>query len=221
MPLQNRVTPEGDIIAAPHRGLMMGNRGGAFHLPDRTLGARRWASKQWIACVLEFKGRHRAAMMQPNRYTELFFLDEATALSAGHRPCFECRRADAERFAALWGKVQGNPERARAPHMDEVLHAERNGDRGQKVTFAARLGDIPGGAFVRYTPEGGGGARPYLVVGNHLLAWSPAGYNGFVFLSTVSHQLEVLTPRSIVAVLSAGYRPMLHPSAVALLARSA
>ena len=103
MPLQNRVTPEGEIIATPHRGLMMGNRGGAFHLPDRTLGHRRWATRQWIACVLEFKGRHRAAMMQPNRYTELFFLDEATALAAGHRPCFECRRRDAERFAALWG----------------------------------------------------------------------------------------------------------------------
>ena len=102
MPLQNRVRPDGEIIATPHRGLLLGNRGGAFHLPDRTLGTRRWASRQWIACVLEFKGRHRAAMMQPNRYTELFFLDEATALAAGHRPCFECRRRDAERFAALW-----------------------------------------------------------------------------------------------------------------------
>src|SRR5262245_52108388 len=83
MPLQNRVTPEGEIVATPHRGLMMGNRGGCFHLPDQTLGARRWATRQWIACVLEFKGRHRQAMMQPNRYTELFFLDEATALAAG------------------------------------------------------------------------------------------------------------------------------------------
>ena len=84
----------------------MGNRGGAFHLPDQTLGPRRWATTQWIACVLEFKGRHRQ-VMQPNRYTELFFLDEATALAAGHRPCFECRRADAERFAELWARAQG------------------------------------------------------------------------------------------------------------------
>jgi len=115
MPLQNRVTPEGEIIATPHRGLMLGNRGGAFHLPDRTLGHRRWATRQWIACVLEFKGRHRVAMMQPNRYTELFFLDEATALAAGHRPCFECRRRDAEHFAALWGQMRGWPAPARAP----------------------------------------------------------------------------------------------------------
>src|SRR5499426_2367005 len=84
VPLQNRVAPDGAVIATPHRGLMMGNRGGAFHLPDRTLGRRRWATRQWIACRLEFKGRQRMAMMQPNRYTELFFLDEATALSAGH-----------------------------------------------------------------------------------------------------------------------------------------
>ena len=115
MPLQNRVTPEGEIIATPHRGLMMGNRGGCFHLPDRTLGARRWATRQWIACVLEFKGRHRAAMMQPNRYTELFFLDEATALAAGHRPCFECRRRDAERFRRPCGPRRAAGRRRPGP----------------------------------------------------------------------------------------------------------
>src|SRR5215510_5847359 len=136
MPLQNRVTPEGEIIATRHRGLMMGNRGGAFHLPDKTLAPRRWATRQWIACVLEFKGRHRE-VMQPNRYTELFFLDEATALAAGHRPCFECRRADAERFADLWAKIQNGDERARAPAMDEVLHAERVDRDRKKVTFRA------------------------------------------------------------------------------------
>ncbi len=135
MPLQNRVTPEGEIIATPQRGLMMGNRGGAFHLPDQVLGARRWASKQWIACVLEFKGRHRAAMMQPNRYTELFFLDEVTALAAGHRPCFECRRADAELFAGLWARSFGRRARAHAGEMDEVLQAERVGPDRAKVTF--------------------------------------------------------------------------------------
>jgi hypothetical protein len=146
MPLQNRVTPEGEIIATPHRGLMLGNRGGAFHLPSRTIGHRRWATRHWIACVLEFKGRHRAAMMQPNRYTELFFLDEATALSAGHRPCFECRRRDAEHFAALWGQIRGWPAPARAPEMDEGLHAERVGAQGQKTPRAqlARQPDAPG-----------------------------------------------------------------------------
>src|SRR4249919_3303351 len=133
MPLQNRVTPEGDIIATPHRGLMMGNRGGAFHLPDRTIGHRRWASRQWIACVLEFKGRHRAVMMQPNRYTELFFLDEATALAAGHRPCFECRRRDAETFAGFWQEAFKRPKRPRADEMDLVLHAERLNGRGKRM----------------------------------------------------------------------------------------
>jgi len=210
MPLQNRVTPAGEIIATPHRGLMMGNRGGAFHLPDRTLGSRRWASRQWIACVLEFKGRHRSAMMQPNRYTELFFLDEATALAAGHRPCFECRRREAEKFATLWAQARNWPAPARAPEMDLALHAERIGRHGQKLIFTAQLGSLPVGAFVRLPDD----AEPqgYLVQEDRLLAWSPAGYttprprNG-------RRQVQVLTPRSIIAVLSAGYRPMLHPSA--------
>jgi hypothetical protein len=219
MPLQNRVTPEGEIIATPHRGLLMGNRGGAFHAPDQTLGSRRWATRQWIACVLEFKGRHRE-VMQPNRYTELFFLDEATALAAGHRPCFECRRADADRFAELWARTHGNAERARAPAMDEVLQAERVAADRRKVTFRARRADIPSGVFIRYAQDGTD-ARPYLVVGHHLLAWQPAGYTTLVSPSAISDEVEVLTPVSIVAVLSAGYRPMLHPSAAALLAGSA
>ena len=219
MPLQNRVTPEGEIIATPHRGLLMGNRGGAFHAPDQTLGSRRWATKQWIACVLEFKGRHRE-VMQPNRYTELFFLDEATALAAGHRPCFECRRADADRFAELWARTHGSAERARAPAMDEVLHAERVGGDRRKVTFRARRAVSPSGGFIRYAQDGAD-ARTYLVVGHHLLGWDPAGYTSLVSPSAISDEVEVLTPASIVAVLSAGYRPMLHPSAAALLVGSA
>jgi hypothetical protein len=214
-PLQNRVTPEGEIVATPHRGLMMGNRGGAFHLPNQTLGPRRWTNRQWIACVLEFKGRHRE-VMQPNRYTELFFLDEATALAAGHRPCFECRRAEAERFAELWAGTQGRTRRERAPAMDEVLHAERVDNERRKGTYRARRADIPSGAFVRY-PRDSGRARSYLIVGNHLLAWHPSGYTSLVMPAHVGDEVEVLTPRSIVAVLSAGYRPMLHPSAAALL----
>src|SRR5262245_60682442 len=212
MPLQNRVTPEGDIIATPHRGLMMGNRGGCFHLPDRTLGARRWATRQWIACVLEFKGRHRQAMMQLNRYTELFFLDEATALAAGHRPCFECRRRDAERFAELWAETRKWPAPARAPEMDLALHGERVGARGQKVTYRAQAEGLPGGSFVRLTGEGV--TQAYLVEDNRLLPWTPAGY-GPPLPRRKRREVEVLTPRSIVAVLSAGYRPMLHPSATA------
>lgn len=216
MPLQNRVTPEGDIIATPHRGLMMGNRGGAIHLPNRTLRSRRWASKQWIACVLEFKSRHRE-VMQPNAYTELFFLDEATALAAGHRPCFECRRADAERFAELWARTQGRTERERAPAMDEALHAERLDPHRRKRTFRARRADLPNGAFIRYGRRHGE-PRACLVVGASLLAWHPSGYTTLVLPAAVNEDVEVLTPPSIVAVLSAGYRPMLHSSAAALLA---
>ena len=215
MPLQNRVAPDGEIIATSHRGLLMGNRGGAFHAPDRTLGARRWATRQWIACVLAFKGRHRE-VMQPNRYTELFFLDEATALAAGHRPCFECRRAAADRFAELWARTHGGSERARAPAMDDELHAERVDRDRRKATFRARRAEIPSGVFVRYLREGSG-ARPYLVLGNSLLAWDPAGYTALVLPEALMEEVEVLTPASIVAVLSAGYRPMLHPSAAALL----
>ncbi len=217
MPLHNRVTPEGDIVATPHRGLMYGNRGGPFHRPDRTLKARHWHSKLWIACRLEFKGRHRAAMMQPGRFTELFFLDEATALAAGHRPCFECRRQEAETFAALWARTKGLAARPSAAEMNEVLHAERVGPDGQKVIFRAHLAKLPAGAFVRHATKGSG-ARPYLVVGSHLLAWDHSGYTAAIPKSAVRGEVDVLTPRSIVAVLSAGYCPMLHPSAAALLA---
>src|SRR5262249_3152419 len=143
-------------------------------LPDRTLGSRRWATRQWIACVLEFKGRQRAAMMQPNRYTELFFLDEATALAAGHRPCFECRRRDAEKFAMLWAQARNWPAPARAPEMDLALHAERIGRHGQKLTFTAQLGALPVGAVVRLPSDAEWPA--YLVQEDCLLAWSPAGY---------------------------------------------
>ena len=215
-PLQNRVTPEGEIIATRHRGLLMGNRGGMIHRPDGTLGARRWASKQWIACVLQFKDRHRE-VMQPDAYTELFFLDEATALAAGHRPCFECRRTDADRFAVLWARTQGRRERERAPAMDEALHAERVDGAREKRTFRARRADLPDGTFVRYA-RGMGARTSFLISGASLLAWKPSGYSALVTPSAIGEDVEVLTPRSIVGVLAAGYRPMLHPSAAALLA---
>ena len=109
MPLQNRVTPFGDLSAAPARGTFMGNRGGRFHTDARTLTARRWASRQWICCVLDFKRRQRDVWGR--YYTELFFLDEPTALAAGHRPCFECRRKEAQVFAARWQQASGFPRR--------------------------------------------------------------------------------------------------------------
>lgn len=207
MGLQNRVTPDGAIVTTPARGTMMGNRGGCFHRPDQTLGPTPWASRQWICCVLSFKGRRRQ-LMQPNRYTELFFLDEATALSAGHRPCFECRRADAARFAELWAEAQGAPDRPSAPAMDLVLHRERLGPGREKATFEADVADLPAGTFLRLTAD----PTPYVLVPDGLLPWSLSGY-GELQPAPRSPRVQVLTPRSIVAVLSAGYRPMLHPSA--------
>ena len=120
MPLQNRVDPFGELFADPSRGTLMGNRGGRFHTQTRTLTARRWASRQWICCVLTFRGRHRDVWGR--FYTELFFLDEPTALAAGHRPCFECRRQDAEAFAEAWRKAKRLPVRPYADEMDLVLH---------------------------------------------------------------------------------------------------
>src|SRR6185437_4501098 len=120
MPLQNRVSPFGELFATPARGTLMGNRGGKFHGDDKTLARRRWVSRQWICCVLDFRGRQRDVWGR--YYTELFFLDEVTAFAAGHRPCFECRRKDAEQFATLFS---GKKVRASATLMDKVLHAER------------------------------------------------------------------------------------------------
>jgi hypothetical protein len=205
MPLQNRVTPEGEIIACAARGTMFGNRGGAIHDAHRQLTSSRWRSKAWICCVLDFKGRHRI-VMTPNRYTELFFLDEATALAAGHRPCFECRRHDALAFAAAWHRARRLSARPRAPDMDAVLHPERVTRRGEKVTYRARLDCLPDGTFVRWADA------PHLLLSGRLRPWTSAGYQAGRRTSR-THEVEVLTPRSIVAALSAGYAPKLHVSA--------
>lgn len=206
-PLQNRVRPDGTIVATPERGLMMGNRGGCFHRDDQTLGRTHWANRQWICCVLSFKGRRRA-LMQPNRYTELFFLDEATALAAGHRPCFECRRADATRFAALWAQSHGMPSPPSAPEMDRVLHEERLAPDRAKQSFEARADSLPDGVILHLASED----DLYLIAGKRLFPWSFSGYGPPRPLPE-RQNVHVLTPRSIVAVLSSGYRPMLHPSA--------
>src|SRR5262245_28058474 len=142
MPLQNRVGPFGELFATPARGTLFGNRGGRFHRDDRTLGHRRWASRQWICCVLEFKNRQRDVWGR--YYTELFFLDEVTALSAGHRPCFECRRKDAERFALLFS---GKKQRASAAAMDKILQAERL-DGKAKRSHRGRIDALPDGAMI-------------------------------------------------------------------------
>jgi len=200
--LQNRVTPFGELIATPARGTMFGNRGGRFHRDDRTLGQRRWASRQWICCVLQFKNR-RHNVWGPTSYTDLFFLDEATALAAGHRPCFECRRADATWFAQKWAQAK-DAAVPYAPEMDEVLHAERLADR-EKRTHDMRLEDLPDGVFVAMD------GAAHALRGAHLLRWSESGYCERI--TRPRGIARVLTPPSIVAALSAGYRPHWHPSA--------
>jgi hypothetical protein len=171
----------------------MGNRGGRIHLDDRTLSRRRWTSRRWIACVCAFKGRRREVW--GHGYTELFFLDEPTALAAGHRPCFECRRKAAKAFLAAF---PGDPRGA--DDMDEALHRERIENR-RKRTCRRRLGDLPDGTMI--TRNG----RAYAVRGNSLLPWSFACYGALEPLDREAI-VEVLTPRSTVAALAAGYRPL-------------
>jgi hypothetical protein len=200
MPLQNRVSPFGELFVTPARGTLMGNRGGRLHDAQRKLGMRRWTSRQWICCVLDFNDRHRTVW--GDSYTELFFLDEVTALAAGHRPCFECRRRDAENFAALFS---GKTKRATAPAMDEVLHAERL-DGKAKRTHGSAIDSLPDGAMIALEGEA------FAVRGKSLLRWTPRGY-------TASQprprglEADVLTPPAILKVLAAGYAPLWHKSA--------
>jgi hypothetical protein len=203
MPLQNRVGPFGELFAAPARGLFMGNRGGRIHTDDRTLTRRRWASRQWICCVLDFKGRQRDVWGR--YYTELFFLDEVTALAAGHRPCFECRRRDAQAFAEAWRKAKRLSERPRVPHVDEVLHCERVEGRAKRL-YSRKLDGLPDGAMIAL------GEGAFAVRGKSLLLWTPAGYS-VRKRRPKGTTVDVLTPPAIVAVLAAGYRPHWHPSA--------
>jgi hypothetical protein len=190
VPLQNRVTPLGELIAHPARGLVYGNRGCLHDAEGRI--RRRWATKRWIACRLEFRGWHRGPLMQPGKYTELFFLDEATAFSAGHRPCALCRREDYRRFTAMF-------EASGADAIDAELHAER---------LAGPWRGAPAdGAFVLEDGE------PWLVLRGELRRWTPAGYRDRRPLPVWT---RVITPPSFVEVLRRGWEgaavPLLHPS---------
>jgi len=200
IPLQNRVTPFGDIVAIPERGTLLGNRG-ILH-DDQKRIVRTAQVRRWLTCVLEFKGIRRT-IMKPHRYTELFFLDEVTALAAGHRPCCECRRQAYQAFQSYWRDAVS--AQARADEMDRGLQTDRRVRGGGKGTFQAPCEDLPTGTFVEQ------GAAAWLLRGDQLLRWTPGGYaehrirpNGLV---------TVLTPRSTVAVLRAGYVPSVHPSA--------
>lgn len=206
MPLQNRVLPDGTLVVSPRRGTMMGNRGGAFHDANQRLRQRHWCTRQWICCLLEFGGRRRD-VMQPGRYTELFFLDEATALAAGHRPCFECRRTAANEFARLWHqRLGGATGRTRAADIDAQLHLERTDNHGASRIWRASTHALPSGSMIRHD---GGFA---LVVAHGIRPWSLDGYGPLI---AVPHDamVDVLTPPSTVAVLGAGYVPVLHNTA--------
>lgn len=189
-------------MAVPERGLFLGNRG-VLHDEERTL-RRAWQVRRWITCRLHFRGRRRA-LLQPRRYTELFFLDEATALAAGHRPCAECRYHDYQRFRSAWAAAQGG-ELLAADDLDRVLHQERLTRERSKRVHETPVADLPDGAMVRL--EGG----PWLVRGGELLAWTPGGYADRR-PRPGRGTLTVLTPPSSVAVLRAGYEPALHPTA--------
>jgi hypothetical protein len=209
MPRQNRVTPFGDILVTPERGTFMGNRGVLHDAGGRI--RRAWQVKRWIVCVLEFRGRRRQ-VMAPSRYTELFFLDEATALAAGHRPCAECRHARFLDFCNAWRTAhprRGALPRPAADEIDGRLHAERLAPDRSKRTFVAALDGLPDGVFVTVAAWG---QRAYLVRGGHLLAWSPGGY-GERRRRPRGEEVRVLTPPSTVKAIRAGYVPEMHPSA--------
>ena len=206
MPLQNRVTPLGDLIADPSRGLVYGNRGCLHN--ERGQIRRRYSGKRWIACRLEFRGWRRSPLQQPGRFTELFFLDEATAFAAGHRPCALCRREDYVRFLELWQRL--HPGRPSADAIDARLHRERVDARTRgRRHHDAPLSSLPDGAFVVRDGDA------WLVLGRELLRWTPAGYAERRPRPARGVGC-VLTPPSLVAVLRSGWEgavPLLHPSA--------
>jgi hypothetical protein len=206
MPLQNRVTPLGELVSDPARGLVYGNRG-CLH-DDEGRIRRRYDGKRWIACRLEFRGWQRSPLLQPGRFTELFFLDEATAFAAGHRPCALCRWEDYVRFGEIWREL--HPGQVGADAIDAQLHGERvePGTRAQRHHEAA-LDQLPDGSFVVHDDA------PQLVLGAYVLAWGPAGYGSRK--PRPRGRATVITPPSLVALLSTGWEdravPLFHPSA--------
>ncbi|HEY7477454.1 MAG TPA: hypothetical protein VIB62_04375 [Actinomycetota bacterium] len=206
MPLQNRVSPLGDLLAVPDRGLVHGNRG-CLHDGDRRI-VRRYAGKRWIACRLAFRGWRRHPLMQPGRYTELFFLDEATAMAAGHRACALCRRGDYVRLTRVWHDL--SPGESGADAIDGRLHRERIDVETRRRRFHdAAFEDLPEGTFVLVDDA------PHLVLGPRLLPWTAGGYGAGRPRPARGHA-AVITPPSLVGVLRAGWDPvvpLLHPSA--------
>lgn len=206
MPLQNRVTPFGEIVAEPWRGGLMGNRG-ILHDSERKLRVSRWRHQTWVACRLEFRGRHREPM-PAGRYTALFLWDEAAALAAGHRPCAECRREDYRRFMAAWQAAgqPGGPGAGGAPAADRHLHRHRVTRTRRQVRFEADAADLPDGTFV-VSPAAE--HLPMLLWQGRLWHLSLADERYYA-AGRPPQRVTVLTPRPIVETLAAGYRPMIR-----------
>ena len=200
MPLHNRVTPWGELTSAKAGCGFIDNRCWPMHTDARTLTTRRWASRQWICCVLDFRDRQRDVWGR--FYTELFFLDEVTALAAGHRPCFECRRRDAELFAKAFAP---RGRRMRAPEMDVILHRERLDGREKRLHPCA-IDGLPDGAMIARD------GQAFALHGKRLLQWTPSGYRA-AGLRPRNRKVDVLTPPSILRTLANGYLPGWHPSA--------
>jgi len=200
MPLRNRVTPFGELVATPARGLLMGNRGGRFHTAARDLAGRPWKGPRWIICLTSFNGRHREVWGAG--YTELFFLDEVTALAAGHRPCAECRRSSARAFQDTL-RPNGGPSPSLVV-LDATLHAERSEGRSKRLHLRPAR-SLPDGAML--VLEG----MPWAVRGDEIRLWSPAGYRAT--RPRPQGDLPVLTPPTTLAALAAGYAPLWHPTA--------
>ncbi|MGH8190975.1 MAG: hypothetical protein ACREP2_05970 [Rhodanobacteraceae bacterium] len=207
MSLQNRVNPFGGLDAVSARGAWLGNRG-ILHNDRREIVAR-WRTKAWITCRLHYRGIRRA-VFSPHTWTELFFLDEATAFAAGHRPCALCRRERYNEFKHAWCAANAGLLDVPEPHVtfiDARLHAERVTREGRKVTWVARFGDLPSGAFVAFDETA------YLVWRDRLFPWSHQGYDVPLPALCAGDPVDVLTPRSIVAMFNAGFRPQVHESA--------
>lgn len=207
MPYQNRVTPAGELIATAARGMYTGNRG-RLH-KEAVQIARHYEVRRWIMCRLDYpKPTH--TVMAPQHYTHLFFLDEATALAAGHRPCAMCLHSRFTEFMTYWQETQpesGTAGQPKVDAVDRVLHGERLTETRQKRTYTASIDELPDGTFILFDAQ-----QPFLMLGQQLLAWEPHGYTAAI-VRPGERSVAVLTPPSIVTILAAGYRPMLHPSA--------
>jgi hypothetical protein len=209
MPHRNRVDPWSGLIETPARGAWYGNRG-CLHDREGRIRDRVPPTDAWIICLLAFKGRKRK-LLQPGRFTELFFLDEATGLAAGHRPCGECRRAELRRFGAVWPHKAKSDPFARVPEIDSVLRRERRdpADPRRRAMLDPRRPPADG---LMYVIDEGGEERALLASGGRLWLWSPAGYAGPLPWHAPL-RARMLTPPSTAGAIENGYAPQIHPSA--------